>query len=72
MRADNELTIEILGVNNNPVLLLFDDTTQTTLYREQNDSAAIFRLLVFGYDVDEFDLVSFRYRVSSNHSRGDY
>ena len=61
LSADNEFTVEILGVNSNPVLLLVDDTTQITLYREYNDSVVSIGILVAAYDVDGFDEVYFRY-----------
>ena len=68
LSADNELTVEIIAVNNNPVLLLDDETTQITLYREQNDSVASIEILVYGYDVDDSDQVIFRYPFTSDLS----
>ncbi|KAI6660256.1 hypothetical protein LOD99_10426 [Oopsacas minuta] len=62
LSASNEITVEILAVNNPPIILLnntFEDII--TLYREENDSIASIDITVDSYDIDEDDLVRFSY-----------
>ena len=64
LSANNEFTVQILGINTSPVLLMSnsnEDSHVLTLYREENDSIASIMVTVYSYDVDKDDRVHFRY-----------